>query len=573
MTNNLSRLISVWAFLCLISCTSDVKPKLDIIYKPTYIRLLFDSEQDITSVQLMHENTVVFIKNITYKTSSVRLNVSYKPNTHYEFIVTLKNGKLYRYSAQSPERLSEDVSITVPFGVKSYSLLQDSTIVIPFQAHDRLKIGLHYTTLKDCVQVIFSNKDTLLSKTITPLNSGTFDILTDVSGAYNLRVNNKIYRGNIAFEPPDTLALKKQLKLKGVYLPDEAEYNMSMDNFILQIPDPFSIWLRNILMDTDESYSTEIPFTYLSGTVQSSLNSPSLLLARVSYSDSALYFKTPFTKDKKHFAESVFLAKEAGYSRFRIPVYLNMNEINLIHASATVDLFLYGSNSSLISKKISIYFEYTNYAKYVGFIAIYLFGMYLSISCFLNLKQLLRKIPLNAIVTISIYGSLHFAINYVANFLDLTLLSFLGPFSTFFSSLFREGLYYVILIALLMLFPYKGVVSLKLLISMLLTIVINGSFSVATLYTFGISIFLLEYVAGKMHDLEHGSIWRIALLFALVDAILTYVQLLELQVLYRLFLADWYIWLKVVVVGFLYTCIGVFWGRVFGNYLKQVSTI
>ena len=59
---------------------------------------------------------------------------------------------------------------------------------------------------------------------------------------------------------------------------------------------------------------------------------------------------------------------------------------------------------------------------------------------------------------------------------------------------------------------------------------------------------------------------------AVADTVATYVTMQGMAVLYRLYFADWYIWMVMAVNGFLYTIIGAACGAVLGNRLSGVGS-
>ena len=81
--------------------------------------------------------------------------------------------------------------------------------------------------------------------------------------------------------------------------------------------------------------------------------------------------------------------------------------------------------------------------------------------------------------------------------------------------------------------------------------------------------------AGERHgekDLGSGGGFPgIILACALADTAATYVTLQGMSVLYRLYYADWYIYLVMAVNGFLYTMIGAGCGLLLGSRLADVG--
>ena len=160
----------------------------------------------------------------------------------------------------------------------------------------------------------------------------------------------------------------------------------------------------------------------------------------------------------------------------------------------------------------------------------------------------------------------------------------LGPISVLLTGLINETLYYALLTALLIYISGdpensgrgdrnrhgkgSGVILLVSAVRLLLGGVTFGLFTpMAIVYT-GTSVLLLEtgFLFVRRRNL---FVWAVVL--GLCDAIAVYVDFQLSILLYRLFYADWYIVLRILIEGFVYTFIGVLLGARLGRGLWRVA--
>ena len=85
---------------------------------------------------------------------------------------------------------------------------------------------------------------------------------------------------------------------------------------------------------------------------------------------------------------------------------------------------------------------------------------------------------------------------------------------------------------------------------------------------------ILLYVFGvtrrKPGDTQPPPLVPMMLALGLADAAAIFTSLALFAIFYRLFYANWYILLNAGVTGFLYTCVGVYFGRKLGLSLRKV---
>ena len=184
------------------------------------------------------------------------------------------------------------------------------------------------------------------------------------------------------------------------------------------------------------------------------------------------------------------------------------------------------------------------------------------------------------IIVIALFGTTIFVGVMVPSTLFLNLISaVLGPISVLLTGLINETLYYALLTALLIYISGdpeaatrqgkgSGVILLVSAVRLLLSGVTFGLFTpMAIVYT-GTSVLLLEtgflFVRGR-------NILAWAVVLGLCDAIAVYVDFQLSILFYRLFYADWYIVLRILIEGFAYTFIGVLLGAKLGRGLWRVA--
>ena len=184
------------------------------------------------------------------------------------------------------------------------------------------------------------------------------------------------------------------------------------------------------------------------------------------------------------------------------------------------------------------------------------------------------------IIVIALFGTTIFVGVMVPSTLFLNLIrAVLGPISVLLTGLINETLYYALLTALLIYISGdpeeatrqgkgSGVILLVSAVRLLLSGVTFGLFTpMAIVYT-GTSVLLLEtgflFVRGR-------NILAWAVVLGLCDAIAVYVDFQLSILFYRLFYADWYIVLRILIEGFAYTFIGVLLGARLGRGLWRVA--
>ena len=190
-----------------------------------------------------------------------------------------------------------------------------------------------------------------------------------------------------------------------------------------------------------------------------------------------------------------------------------------------------------------------------------------------NWEKLIEKFSNKNLILISFFGAIIFGfVNLPSTFLISISNFLLGPFSFLLTAFLNEILYFTLLVALLTIVPQTGTVILVSSVRFLLNGILLGAMSPIILINLFVSVTGLEigfWLAGKNLTSRLNCL-ILAIFFGFSDALSAWVDFQLGITFYRLFYADWYIWLMVGVGGFSYTFIGVLLGSQLGRHLQKV---
>ncbi len=270
-----------------------------------------------------------------------------------------------------------------------------------------------------------------------------------------------------------------------------------------------------------------------------------------------------------------------------LPIYFHPQLAVAGEYEREISVKIWGSDSTVLSAKRQLHIVVPNRH------ALFVSGLAILASC-TGLIVLLRyhrqffvRFSTKQLIVIALFGTTIFVAVVVPSTLFLNLIRvILGPVSVLLTGLVNETLYYALLTALLI-YIYGapgdksrhdnnvsqmnnkgGVILLVSAVRLLLGAVTFGLFTPMTIIYTGTSILLLEtgFLLVRRRSL---LVW--ALVLGICDAVAVYVDFQLSILFYRLFYADWYIWLRVFVEGFAYTSLGVLLGARLGRGLWRVS--
>lgn len=189
------------------------------------------------------------------------------------------------------------------------------------------------------------------------------------------------------------------------------------------------------------------------------------------------------------------------------------------------------------------------------------------------LGKTIVKIGAKGAITVALVAALAFGgIAVPTTILGELLHVFLGPFSGLVTGLLNGVLQYLLLMTLLVLYPRPGVVALMLLVKYMLSGILLGSFSPLGMISCAVHIVILEAALYLIGFYKHPQRFMVvALAMGLADGLITFVNLQQMMFFYRLYYADWYIGLYMLINGFLYSSIGGWLGARLGQQLQQVT--
>lgn len=157
-----------------------------------------------------------------------------------------------------------------------------------------------------------------------------------------------------------------------------------------------------------------------------------------------------------------------------------------------------------------------------------------------------------------------------------------GPFGFLIQGIFFEVLRILVLVTLLVLVPRVGTVTLVSIVRYLIGGLAFGGFTPVDLFYLGASVVLMEaalYAGGvtskrgvlRRREIGVASFLYVAVLLGLVNGATQYVIYCLNISFYRLYFAGWFIWLSVMVNGFLYAALGTLPGLKLGLRLRRIS--
>ncbi len=286
---------------------------------------------------------------------------------------------------------------------------------------------------------------------------------------------------------------------------------------------------------------------------------------------------------------SISFASVAGgeLTSISLPIYFQPHSVIAGEYVRDITVKIWGSNTTIINEKRPLHIIVPNrHALFVSGFAI--------ISSCIGFVLLLRfhrrffvRFTTKQLIVIAIFGTTIFVTVVVPSTLFLNLVTaFLGPFSVILTGLVNETVYYALLTALLFYIygaPGRessqefgneqettkgGVILLVSVVRLLLGAVTFGLFTPMTIIYTGTSVLLLEI--GFMLVRRRG-LFTWAIVLAICDAVAVYVDFQLSILFYRLFFADWYILLRILLEGFMYTFIGVLLGAQLGRGLWKVA--
>ena len=282
---------------------------------------------------------------------------------------------------------------------------------------------------------------------------------------------------------------------------------------------------------------------------------------------------------------SVLLRVPAGgQATAALPLFVNEAMLGLDQARSKqwtqqLELIPLGSTKALHTERRPLHVSRGNSTASLGLILALLAALGGSILLLLRGKKWLAA-PTSELMSIALFGSLSFTVGAAGRLLTTGVATVLGPFAVFLTALVDDCLRYSLLATLLTLLPKPGTASLYLLSGWLLSGVILGAFTPTDLLFVGGRVLWLEgalYLFGITRSrswLDAGPTarWlRLGLALALASVASSATGMVLHVVLYRLFLAPWYVAGVLIGPGFLYVLLACAVALPFADSLRRIQ--
>ncbi len=263
-------------------------------------------------------------------------------------------------------------------------------------------------------------------------------------------------------------------------------------------------------------------------------------------------------------------------TRLVMPVYLASDPVPGEYRRV-VRIIMMGSVSPFAEYEFPLYVRSMNLLAWTFTLVAVFLSLTATLVFVIMFKRIVAGMKVRWLVIISLYGAMTFVVSNIPLRIFGSLVSAVaGPFSIFFTGFFSALLYWTLLVSLVRLLPRPGTVTFATLVRYMLNGIMFGGFQLADILFTGTGIVAKEaafYVSGVTRKGE-GFQWSgrslvyLAVSLSLADAFITVTGLYLHMVLFRLYFADWYIYMNIIINSLLYTSVATFAGRRFSDRLK-----
>lgn len=354
-------------------------------------------------------------------------------------------------------------------------------------------------------------------------------------------------------------------------------------NTVYVRPDLFKK-LGRYLGIAEERFDPWAPYTFQSISLSNKADSPMPLILRSNIyrqnrdeTPEAFYPPSEYLGGRRDIAVVVSSEIQPGETaRIVLPVFIVSRPPQGTYRRV-IEVFPLGSSVPVATYELPMHIISTNVMAFIFTMGAVILSIGGFIFLLLRFNALIKNMKVRWLVIIALYGAMTFAVlNVPIRIFGAMLSAFSGPFSVFITGFFSEILYYTLLVSLVRLIPRPGIVTLTVLVRYLLNGMLFGGFQFADILFTGSSIVAKEaafYVSGvtrKGDDFKWtlSSTLFVAFCLSVADAYINLTNTYLFMALYRLYYAQWYIWMNVAVNGFLYTWIATFTGKRFSDKLK-----
>lgn len=518
---------------------------------------------------------------------------------------------LFTLAAEGAETV--DLDVQIPFSMKTrtgfavpgsevnaYFLVESKAEqAVDVDLEIKLPEGFSYQNLPDSWEGSGQRLKTRIA--LQTAMDNWFDLLTFQAdknlkpGIYYLEVRTKINQEITLHKYPVKVSsvsgIGHLLSLEKLLLPvnesGQKDGRYRADSLIMR--ESKSEFLRSIFRGTgavDTLAEESHPLTYLGALVKNTGEEPLTLLIKTELINTRTgkkvpEFHLPEVEGNKQPKGSIQLtANLKGREKKMIAVPLYLNESSSLKAGEYLlktKIFLMGSDMVLAEEDKTVHLITKDNKPAAITFAAFSLSLLAFIIFLKKQKRILNSFKTKELILIALFGTASFlSVNIPGTILSDLAHVFLGPFSFLLTGLFNGVILYTLLISLVLLIPRPGVIFLINLVRFLLNGIALGHFTPLTLLYYLTTALILElflYAGGITRGAKLNSltVCSMAVVSGLADAFAAYINFQGIIFLYRLYYADWYINLYLLIGSFLYTVIGVVLGVVLGKKLQKIS--
>lgn len=368
--------------------------------------------------------------------------------------------------------------------------------------------------------------------------------------------------------------LKGKVKLVSWRMPtEESGYTLRYRREgLLVVPNPLFERLGYLLGIKSQGFSRYAPFAYQTLVLKNFTGAPLNLLVKADFlapetGKPVPGFYPPRFGMIGHFKKPLALVYLPPHGNARVVLPIYMEGVSPGEYVARVEVYPLGEEKPLFVKERQIGVTRGSPRLATGLLIILTTGLLYSGAIFLALRRLLSGFNLRELSLVALAGAVAFGLDFLGGLLSNILYAFLGPFNILVGGLVTEVVHYAVFTAVLAMVPKPGFATLSGLLHYLMGLTLFGGLRATDPFFLGARLFVLEACLFLFRGYHRPWSGRTILALGIADAINTLSSLVLHMTFYRLFFPGWYLWLSLLVKGFLYTLIGAWIGARMGKHL------
>lgn len=260
-----------------------------------------------------------------------------------------------------------------------------------------------------------------------------------------------------------------------------------------------------------------------------------------------------------------------------LPVFVHLARVEEGRYRREIRAFVMGTDEAVLAVDLPLEVRRTGSLAWFSVLGSLLTAALLAVALAWAGPAFWRRFRLRELVLIALFGSVSFAaITLPGSLVTSVFSAVLGPLATVITGLIGRVFGYGILGALLVLVPRPGAAGLATTVKWMLSAVFFGLVNATALLYLAVYVVLVEsalWLGGVTRGQAPTGLRALgaAALVGAADALATFVDFQITVLLYRVYFADWYVLLTVVLNGFVYTTLGLCMGLNLGRDLRRVA--